>query len=81
MCWAMEREESVIAVVSHGFTMNLTFSKDAIGKVFAVDPADLDAVRLQSSSNTATHELSSRTLPQSRCYRWGVRARGAVSPQ
>jgi broad specificity phosphatase PhoE len=55
--WLMGRPENVIAVVSHGFTMGLTFGSDHIHKVFEVDALDVDACTLKGIANTATHEV------------------------
>ena len=65
--WVMERPESVIAVVSHGFAMNLSFGADYIHHIFEVEAADLEACRLKSGANTATHEVViSRQPPPNR---------------
>ena len=55
--WLMDRPENVIAVVSHGFTMGLTFGSDHIHKVFDVGALDVDACTLKGAANTATHEV------------------------
>ena len=53
----MQREESVVAVVCHGFLISSLFGHSDIGKTVDVKPGDLDQVKLTSVPNCAVHEV------------------------
>ena len=53
----MQREESVVAVVCHGFLISSLFGHSDIDKTFDVKPEDLDQVKLTSVPNCVVHEV------------------------
>ena len=56
--WVMEREETVIAVVCHGFFICTLFSERAIQKMFEVSAEDLPFVKLNSAGNCSAHVVT-----------------------
>eukprot|EP01048_Picozoa_sp_COSAG05_P014273 COSAG05_NODE_1601_length_4438_cov_383.363909_1_plen_336_part_00 len=56
--WVMGRPEQVVAVVTHGFVMQLVFSAKMVSKIFAVEDRHMQRVAVHGTTNNcATHKV------------------------
>lgn len=56
--WVMARPEQVVAVVTHGFVMQLVFSAKMVSKIFAVEDRHMQWVAVHGiTNNCATHKV------------------------